>query len=403
MNNNSIYNLCIQGAFILFICSCGSKPKPDPQPVPQPQPQPVVVEQFVVNVPGENLTALSKITDSEYKCSTPYGGDNNRNLFFSVRTNGTPSYSNIFKKENTLGAGMSQKTSGNNNNTTPTYCAATNMMAFAGEFEGSKHRDIYMLNASQVNALTQVTSTPDAEECYPDFSQDGQKIVYQKYTNILKLEYSEIWIKNLTTNENIMLGLGRMPSFSPDGRTIVYAKNQTEISPTTLWIMNVDGSNPMQLTNSNQGDVYRPRFSPDGKKIVFQCYKKDKGDSDLYVIDKDGNNLSQLTINKSFDGEPYWAKDWNIYFTSDRGGRAGHRQIWKFRYGQVTQPNPPKPIPDDPNPNPIYRGAYHTVLDGETITDIAKRYGVTVKNIVEWNNLMTMTITPGMRLKVSAQ
>lgn len=401
MNNNSICNLCLQGAFILLIYSCGSKPKPTPQPTPQPQP--VVVEQFVVNVPGENLTALSKITDSEYKCSTPYGGDNNRNLFFSVRTNGTLSYSNIFKKENTLGAGMSQKTSGNNNNTTPTYCAATNMMAFAGEFEGSKHRDIYMLNASQGNALIQVTSTPDAEECYPDFSQDGRKIVYQKYTNILKLEYSEIWIKDLKTNENIMLGLGRMPSFSPDGRMIVYTKNQTENSPTTLWIMNVDGSNPMQLTNSSQGDVYRPRFSPDGEKIVFQCYKKDKGDSDLFVIDKDGNNVSQLTINKSFDGEPYWAKDWNIYFTSDRGGRAGHRQIWRFRYGNVIPI-----IPQDKNDTEIIKktngnGDYHTVLDGETITDIARRYGVTVKDIVKWNNLMTMTITPGMRLKVSPQ
>ena len=367
---------------------------------PKVESKPVVIE-YSVNIPGEDLIALSKVTDSEYKCSNPYGGDNNKNLFFTVRTFGTISHSNIFKKDNALSPGMSQKTSGNNNNTSPTYCAATNMMAFAGEFEGAKHRDIYMTNASQGSALTQVTNTMDAEECYPDFRKDGNLIVYQKYTSILKLEYSEIWVKNLKTGENIMLGLGRMPSFSPDGRAIVYVKNIAEGSSSSLWIMNADGSNQMQLTNANQGSVYCPRFSPDGKKIVFQCYKKDKGDSDLYVIDRDGNNLSQLTINKSYDGEPYWANDGNIYFTSDRGGKDGHYQIWRFRYGVASQPSTPTVNTTTREITPA--ATYHIVQDNETITEIARRYGVTVKDIVRWNNLMTMTITSGMKLKVSAQ
>jgi LysM repeat protein len=43
------------------------------------------------------------------------------------------------------------------------------------------------------------------------------------------------------------------------------------------------------------------------------------------------------------------------------------------------------------------------VQDGETITNIAKRYGITVRDVVKWNNLTTMTITTGMKLKVSAQ
>ena len=49
-----------------------------------------------------------------------------------------------------------------------------------------------------------------------------------------------------------------------------------------------------------------------------------------------------------------------------------------------------------------YKGVYHIVAKGERLQDIAKRYGVTIKNLTEWNGLTTMTIAPGMKLKVSA-
>ena len=106
--------------------------------------------------------------------------------------------------------------------------------------------------------------------------------------------------------------------------------------------------------------------------------------------------MTQLTINKSFDGEPYWANDGYIYFTSDRGGIDRHYQIWRFSYGKISNP-----INVSMPPMSITPADYHTVSAGETITDIAKRYGVTVRDIIKWNDLQTMTITAGMRLKVS--
>lgn len=109
-------------------------------------------------------------------------------------------------------------------------------------------------------------------------------------------------------------------------------KYSSDAKSTSIWIMNIDGSEQVQLTDAKKGFALNPRWSPDGTRLVFQSSKKDKKDADLYVIDVDGNNLTQLTINKSYDGQPYWTTDGYIYFVSDRGNNVGNYQIWRFKY-----------------------------------------------------------------------
>ena len=379
--------MLVLGASSVLVSNCGSHKN-------IPVEQPVV---YVVNMPGENLNSLSKVTEGEYKCDEPFGGDNGRNLFFVVHTKGSFS-SNIYKKDDPFSASMSEKTSGTNQNMAPTYCAATNMIAYSNRYGTSGQRDIYMLNASQGSALTQVTNTPDAEENYPCFSRDGKFVVYEKRQTTGRFVDTEIWIKNLRTNENMMLGHGRHPSFSPDGQTIAYVRYTSDGWSTCLWLMNANGSNQSQITGSNMGVVWHPRFSPDGSQILFQYSKNEKKDFDLYVVERNGNNLKQLTTNTSYDGDPYWASDGNIYFASDRGGRDGNYQIWRFKYGLPEQSI--RRGGDELIPPSTY-SSIHEVARGETIKMIADKYGVTIRDIVKWNNLQTMTLTPGMKLKVS--
>lgn len=146
------------------------------------------------------------------------------------------------------------------------------------------------------------------------------------------VENSEIWLRNLKTGENVLLSNGYQPCFSPDGKRIAYVKYSSDAKSTSIWIMNIDGSEQVQLTDAKKGFALNPRWSPDGTRLVFQSSKKDKKDADLYVIDVDGNNLTQLTINKSYDGQPYWTTDGYIYFVSDRGNNVENYQIWRFKY-----------------------------------------------------------------------
>ena len=351
---------------------------------------------------GEVLSSLSKVTDGENKCEYPFGGDNGKNLYFSVQNKGTYAR-NIYCKTDPFSASMSQKTAGKNHNMAPSYCALTNKIAYAGLQEGALNRDVYMIDATQSNALIQVTNTPGEDENYPCLSRDGRKVVYEKIVGG-RVKDCQIWIKDLKTSEEKVLGPGRMPSFSPDGNQIVFVRYTDDGKNTCLWIMNADGSNTAQLTYAKSDVVWHPRFSPNGQQIVFQCApKRTNKNFDLYIIDKNGNNLTQLTINKSYDGEPYWSNDGHIYFTSDRGGQAGRYQIWRFKYGSpVSSFAPVQPSYVEPQTY-SQPAAIHVVSQGETISQIAKKYNVSVRDIVKWNGLQTMTLTSGMHLKVSAQ
>ena len=38
---------------------------------------------FLITSSGENLSALTKVTDTQESCVSPYGGDNGKDLFFA--------------------------------------------------------------------------------------------------------------------------------------------------------------------------------------------------------------------------------------------------------------------------------------------------------------------------------
>lgn len=316
-------NIIAALGFVLFLTSCGTT-------------------QYAITSSGENLTTLTKVTDNEEPCISPYGGDNGKDLFFAARENNN--YYNIYKKENPFSTAVSQKTSGKNFNISPAYNAVLDKIAFSCRNEGASTSDIFTMNNNQGKALSQITESNNAYEDNPCFSKDGKWLVYDKTTNtyyrsyslfmmtsMLVVQNSEIWLRNLQTGENILLGNGIHPSFSPDGKSIVYVKYSSDARSCSVWLMDIDGGNQIQVTDAKKGYAFHPRFSPDGKRIVYDCYKKDKKDNDIYIIDTDGNNLTQVTINKSYDGQPYWTTDGYIYFVSDRGGKSGNRQIWRFK------------------------------------------------------------------------
>lgn len=308
---------------LLVGCSSSRNLPPPPPPIKK-------VVQYAVTSGGENLSALTKVTDGDDVCTMPFGGDNGKDLFYLKRSHdGIYTYSNVYKKENPLASASSEKTSGKNLNAHPAFCTAIDKIVFRYYPSGSSSSDIYMMPASQGKALTQVTDSRGDWEDNPSFSPDGRFIIYDKSPSGVNKRDTEIWIKNRETGENTLLGKGAQPSFSPDGKTIAYIKYSGVDA--NIFTMTTDGDNQVQVTNAKKGFAQNPKWSPDGRYLIFSATKDNKN-ADIFVIRTDGELLTQLTTNESTDAQPYWTSDGYIYFTSDRGGKQGNFQIWRFKY-----------------------------------------------------------------------
>ncbi len=108
------------------------------------------------------------------------------------------------------------------------------------------------------------------------------------------------------------------PNFSPDGKRLVFTS--TRSGNQEIWISDLDGLNPRQLTSVGGALTSDSSWSPDGKAIVFNSQWK--GLSDIYVVNVEGGPPTALTNGKYGNYWPTWSRDgkW-IYFMSNRTGR----------------------------------------------------------------------------------
>jgi Tol biopolymer transport system component len=71
-----------------------------------------------------------------------------------------------------------------------------------------------------------------------------------------------------------------------------------------LFVINTDGSNPVNVTNNPANDS-NPAWSTNSNQIVFVS-NRDNGNYDLFVINTDGSNLVNVTNNPANDINPGW-------------------------------------------------------------------------------------------------
>jgi dipeptidyl aminopeptidase/acylaminoacyl peptidase len=131
------------------------------------------------------------------------------------------------------------------------------------------------------------------------------------------------------------LAAGINPAVSPDGRQLVFSMRAGRSRH--LFMMNVDGSDLVQLTDERSIDV-QPAWSPDSKWIVFTSNRgradmrqQKKSNWDIWAVARNGRNLTQLTYNKARDGAPNVGMDGRVYFHSDRKVGSDEQELHQVR------------------------------------------------------------------------
>jgi Tol biopolymer transport system component len=80
------------------------------------------------------------------------------------------------------------------------------------------------------------------------------------------------------------------PAWSPDGSKLLFTRSSGTNS--TIYVLNVDGSNLTALTNGTTRDG-KAVWWPDGSRIIFQSYRD--GNLEIYSMNPDGIGVQNLT------------------------------------------------------------------------------------------------------------
>ncbi len=94
------------------------------------------------------------------------------------------------------------------------------------------------------------------------------------------------------------------PMWSPDGTKLVFVSEEN--GSDDIWVINIDGSNPINLTPNTWEWDKHPSWSPDGRRIVF--WSNRTGIKNIYIMDADGRNVRNISNTSWDEWKPIWIR-----------------------------------------------------------------------------------------------
>jgi len=154
---------------------------------------------------------------------------------------------------------------------------------------------IAIVEVDENSRVTLLTSDPDCDDRLPDWSSDGRKILFQRADT-----GSENW-QIYTAEINFSSGTPVLENIvkiqqpaSADTDNSWYCNDEYILSSTSfssampnIFLMPVDGTDPLRVTSTDTSEDGAPSCSPDGNRIAFETHlgEDEEYPSEIWIIE----------------------------------------------------------------------------------------------------------------------
>jgi TolB protein len=188
-------------------------------------------------------------------------------------------------------------------------------------FKDQGSEQICIMNADG-SGFKRLTTENNVRHFYPSLSPDGQQVLYSQYLvdnnyEIYRMDIEDGSVDKLTN----LYGVDNAPEISPNGQRLVFMHNSPTKNTYQIVLADQNGGNAGNIPGINGWD---PTWSPDGKQILFASDKN--GTIQLYTVRTDGSKLTRITNLPSIRGRSDWSSDGKYIVTYS--GEAWHRELY---------------------------------------------------------------------------
>jgi Tol biopolymer transport system component len=170
----------------------------------------------------------------------------------------------------------------------------------------SDRTGVYTVRSSDGGDLQRVTSNPGGEDCPSDYSPNGKRIVFTRASEtvhaLFTVKLDGSGMRQITPPGMNFNFCGA--SWSPQGNEILFSARVPNDEHSTIWVVHADGSGLRQIpvpgcggpdSSPNWVGCFNPSWSPDGKQIVFGRQPATTLQRDIYTVNADGSGLFRVT------------------------------------------------------------------------------------------------------------
>jgi TolB protein len=187
-------------------------------------------------------------------------------------------------------------------------------------FKVQASNQICIMNADG-SGYRRLTTDNGRQHYYPSLAPDGQSVVYAAFREENVYEIYEMSLATGNTKQlTSRLGVLNSPEISPDGKYIVFMRWTVNSNRNTINIMDRAGNDPENLVRITGWD---PSWSPDGKQILFASDMD--GSIQLYIVDAKGKGLHRISNLPAMRGRSDWSSQDLIVTYS---GEPWHREVY---------------------------------------------------------------------------